>query len=363
MGDAASGGAVRLASAFGIRGYVSRQAGTDDLPDGVTLLTRFIERNLVDAAIEMSLEFTRSQIAHFFVKGIALVNRVYQSGDREMADIDVHVSPCSRAAALDVLRRLGYELLHDVEQGAPETMRSGVALARGTIGSGVDHVAVDLRWGLDPVDRLLPRNDTPVPNSVWRSLDLSGPIPVPSDAQHATLIVHHLVHHDMLHLRGLLDLCLLWERLESDAGGSMEALARELRVLRALRLLAHVLAQRFGLASPGVAACPADIRGRRALRMMEPVAWCTWAARAPEAEFVEVTASRIARRVVLADNLRSVATLVEDAILPPEAYLRWRWPSTRSLAAARLKHFGRVIGKSVGATVNRDSIAARIERS
>ncbi len=363
MGDQQPGGAVRLATGFGIRGYVSRMAGVGEPLDGARLLAGLIEGAMIDAAREMSREFMRSRIAHFFVKGIALAGRVYQSGDREMADIDVHVTPDARSAALDVLTRLGYELLPDREQGAPDTMRSGVGLCRVAAGGGWDHVAVDVRWGLDPVDRLLPRDDTPVPDSVWQSIDQSGSIPVPSDPQHAALIVHHMVHHDMLHVRGLLDLILLWERLESSAGGMMEALAEELGVTRALRLLASVLSHRFELDSPGVSDCPDDLRGRRALKMMEPADWCIWAAKAPGSEFVEVSWRRIARRVVLLDNLRSVATLLEDAIHPPASYLRWRWPRARSLAAARVKHLSRTIGKSASRRTASESIAAPTGRS
>jgi hypothetical protein len=351
---------LELAGEFGIRGYVSRLS---QAPDGARLLAGLTERAILEAAEEISGALSREGVAHFFVKGIALVERVYRVGEREMADIDLQVSPSARANATHVLMRLGYQPIPEPEQGSPAEMRSGVALQRSKSGSPLDYVAVDLRWGIDPLDRLLPRPEVPVPERVWRSLDGSGALPVPDDAMHAVLIVHHLVHHDMLHLRGLLDLALLWSRLVSASREAMTALAAELGVLRALRLMDEILSDHFGLDALGVGRCRRDSRYRRALHMLEPVNWCVWAARAPETEFVETTMRRIYRRLIVMDDLRSIPRLVEDALIPPEVYLRWRWPEIRSLALLRLKHVTRVVRKSVKPASTADAVAVPARRS
>ncbi len=349
LGDREPGAAQRLAQRFGIGGYVYRH--TTDQPErarAAQLLAGLIERNLLDAAREMSHELEQRGIPHFFAKGVALADRVYRPGDREMADIDVHVTPAARIEALETLRRLGYEQLTYPAQGAPDSMRASVSLQRVAETSQIDHVAVDLRWGTDPVDRLLPRCGKVVPDVIWRSLDRSGQLPVPADAHHVALVVHHLVHHDMLHVRGLLDVLLLWQRVTEGAGVEIERVADELRVRRALRILSRLLEVHFAVDPRGVSRCPDDARARRALAMLEPVTWCTWAAEAPASEFVEASSRRVARRLLLSDDLRAAVPLLEDALFPPVEYLRWRWPQSRSLAAARVRHLLRVARKALG---------------
>ncbi len=348
LGSREPGAVNRLAAGFGILGFLSRNAdgAVDDALEGARLLVGLIESTLFEAAVQISRALSAETVPHFFVKGIALSGRVYRSGDREMADIDLHVRPGMWSRAVDMLRGLGYTLLPPEEQDGPAALRAGVALHRGSADSEVSNVSVDLRWGLDPVNRLLPRPDLPIPEVVWQELDRTGPIPVPSDHHHAALIVHHLVHHDMLHVRGLLDLALLWSRLLPDCGRKFEDLARELQVLRASRILGQVLVKHFDLSPCGLEAPPDDVRSRMAMALLQPVRWCSWAARAGESEFVEITWLRVWRRLLFVDRVRSVPGLVGDALFPPSKYLRWRWPQSRSAAGAWGRHLSRVIGKT-----------------
>jgi hypothetical protein len=348
LGSRDPGAGNRLAAGFGILGFLARNTGDgrDEALEGARLLAGIIESTLFEAAVQISRALSVGTVPHFFVKGIALSGRAYRSGDREMADIDLHVMPSLWSRAVNILSDLGYTLLPPEEQDGPAALRAGVALQRGSAGSEITDIAVDLRWGLDPVNRLLPRPDLPVPQTVWRDLDRTGPIPVPSDHHHAALIVHHLVHHDMLHVRGLLDLALLWSRLLPEGGRKFEDLARELGVLRASRMLGKVLVKHFDLSPCGLEAPPDDVRSRRALALLEPVRWCCWAARASESEFVEITWLRVRRRLLFLDSLRSVPALVQDAVLPPREYLRWRWPYSRSAATALGRHLSRVIAKT-----------------
>jgi len=348
LGDAEPGSALRLAARFGLRGYMSRHVEQlDEEAAAARRLAGMIERNLLDAAAEMSAEFASLGIPHFFVKGIALAGRVYRLGDREMADIDVHVPPAALQEAIGVLRRLGYEPLSERAQGAPASLKACVSLQRGRSGSTLHDVAVDLRGGIDPVDRLLPRPDSTIPGIVWRCLDESGSFPVPADGHHAALIVHHLVHHDMLHLRGLLDVALVWQGIPPNAGAEIERLAAEIGVLRALRVMARLLADHFGLEPRGVSACPNDWRTRRALALLQPVTWFTWAVGASASEFVEASPRRLLRRILLMDDLGAVPRLLEDAAFPPREYLQWRWSRARSNSSAWLRHVIRVVRKSL----------------
>lgn len=347
-GDEGDGAAIRLARRLGIGGFFrNRIAGSSrESLDSAERTLRALRESLVkEAAEELSHTLTARDVPHFFFKGVAVADRFYASGEREMDDIDVHVRPSARDAVRETLVELGYEIPPDEQQEGPASLRSGIVAYRRVGASNIEHVSVDVAWGLDPVDRLLPRPDRAVPEEVWNRLDLTGSLPVPNDAHHVVLIVHHLVHHDMLHLRGLVDLALIWPGIPGALVDEMDLLAKRLGVLRALRLVAAVLQSELGVIVAASSPPPDDWRSRRLRRMLNPDAWCTWASNAAANEFVEINASRIRRRMLLLDDLRAAPGLAMDAILPPREYLRWRWPEARSIPHALAHHLMRVAGK------------------
>jgi hypothetical protein len=336
-------GAERLARRFGVAGFVRRHRGarTSAHPDPSRVLVDMFAQVLLEAARDISERLDANRVPHCFVKGVALVGRVYRPGDREMVDIDLHVHPDARQRALEVLELLGYAPLPSAEQDGPSALRAGVALESASGRAEVEHVALDVRWGVDPVDRLLPRPDLTLPDVIWQSIDRSGPLPVPADPHHAALIVHHLVHHDLLHARGLLDLALLWRRLPEEASGPLLELAGCLGVTRATRLIGEMLSQHFALSQLALGPVPQDWRARRARRLLQPVPWLTWAGAASDAEHAMITRSRVARRVLLLDDGWAGFRALRDAVVPPRPYLRWRWPQSSGMGAL-LKHLNRV---------------------
>jgi len=347
LGDQEPGAALRLARRFGIGGYVARHTGVASAGSaaGERLLRGIAEDILVEAGVELSAAFARREIPHFFLKGVALCGRVYERGDRAMSDIDVQVAPSARERAVHAVLDLGYRVLSEREQDGPAALRPGLVAERGVGSSRIEHVAVDLGWGVEPVERLLRRPDHPVPHMLWDHVDTSGRIPVPSDAHHIPLVVHHLVHHDMLHVRGLLDIALLWRRLGADAGPSVEEPARQLGVLRVTRLLCGLLVRELGLQALSMGPAPRGWRARQARKLLTLRAWGTWAGSASSTEQAAITPRRVFRRMLLVDCVRAAPLLLADAIAPPREYLSWRWPEAGSWAAAEARHLARVMGK------------------
>ena len=219
-GAMADGAGLELAKHFGIGRFVkfrTEERRNKGAPDGERVLLGLAHGILMEAAEELSDALTSRGVAHFFVKGIALANRLYEPGEREMADIDLHIAPDAKGPVVDTLVSLGYEIPPEAEQSGPDALRSDMFAGRYTGSSQLEHIGLDVAWGLDPVNRLLPRPDCAVPQEVWDNLDLSGRTPVPKDSHHVVLLVHHLVHHDMLHFRGLVDLALLWPMVPKEA--------------------------------------------------------------------------------------------------------------------------------------------------
>ena len=347
-GDSRDGAALGLARRLGIGGFVRSRTtarATDGSIDGESALLRLAQNCGKEAAEELSTAFAMRGIRHFFFKGAAVADTIYRSGEREMADIDVHVAPSAAEAVKETLVELGYDIPPEEQQEGPAALRAGLVAERRAGVSPIEHIGVDVAWGVYPVDRLLPRPDRPVPDAVWDRLDLTGSLPVPCDAHHVALLVHHMVHHDMLHVRGLVDLALLWPRISERSYHEIEVVAARLGVLRASRLLATVLQSDWGVAIAGSGYVPNDRRWRAALRMLDPVTWCVWASDADDSEFAAINVRRIRRRLLLLDNLRAAPGLLADAVFPPREYLRWRWPDTRSIVAARMRHLMRVAGK------------------
>jgi hypothetical protein len=320
LGRAEPDAMLRLADDFGIGGYVRRQQRGDPATvesGAAELMRRLQDRLLLDAAAEVSQGLGALTIPHFFAKGVALLHRVYRLGDRELADIDLYVHRSAARLAVQTLEELGFRAIPLALQSGPAALRPGVVLAREGY-SEAQGVTLDVHWGIEPVDRLLPRANT---------------------GHHAALVVYHLVHHDLLHVRGLLDLALLWRDLEPEDLSALSELARALGVERALRALALVLARDLGLPRPESIGPPAsDWRGRRLTRLLVLHRWLAWAGAAGEREPGEITPRRVGRRLLLLDAAWRAALVLGDVLAPPRAHLRWRWPDAESDVAAWGRH-------------------------
>lgn len=344
-------GARRLAAQFGIHGYIMRHVdgqGGEPAPERVA--ARLYETMFREAAQEISRRLTRRSVRHFFFKGVALLGRVYESGDREFADIDLVVHPQQLSTAVAALYTLGYVAYREPDQPGPATLRPGMTMYLPGRGSDFERVLLDVHWGLEPVTHLLPRIDLPVPQAVWNNVEVERGLPVPLDEHHLALIVHHLAHHDMLHVRGLLDAALLWEALPKRAGGELNEIATKIGVQRPLHAVARVLVDDLTLYPlRGVRIGADGLRGHALERLLSLQRWLVWASRAGEREHVMITPRRVWRRLLLADDLNSTALgLLGDAVKPPGEYLRWRWPDASSEFSAWMHHLGRVAGKLIG---------------
>ena len=168
-------------------------------------------------AEELSEAFRSRELPHFFAKCIALAGRVYQPGDRFYGDIDLYIPWDTRDAAIASLAQLGYRPLPEEDQAGPPELRSALALEY-VSGADIDRIGVDLHWMLDPVERLLPRQDRPVPPFVWEGVRAEGRFNVPAPEHHAAMLTHHLVHTDLLHVRSLLDLAFVFQEFDYDGG-------------------------------------------------------------------------------------------------------------------------------------------------
>jgi hypothetical protein len=337
---------LALGRRFGLGGYVARHRGLLDACRDEHLARRFHETILLEAAAEASLALQAAGIPHLYSRGAVLVGTVYDPGDREIADLDLFVPPHVQAETRAALGELGYAELPLRQQDGPEVLRSTTSLQRAGA-EGSQEVHIDLHWGLDPVNRLLPRADTALPESVWTHVTRHDTLPAPAPAHHAALLVHHLVHHDMLHVRNLLDLALLRESHWTGGGSAFEETARHLGVLRAARTLHGLLVECFGFEPiEGVGQAPGGWRGRRLRAEMALGRWFAWAAAAADDEHMRITPRRVARRLLLLDRSTDARRLFADVVAPPRAHLRWRWPEAGSDAAAWRRHVAQVLGKA-----------------
>ncbi len=351
LGMGGSDATFELARRLGISGILGRlETRRLSPPEDAEreLLLRLCERLYLDAAQEISESLAKLMVPHFFARGIALLGRVYQPGERLLSDIDLYVHPTAAKLTEGALNDLGFHELPSDEQSGPSALRPGVAMARGNAGVEVDAIALDVHWGIEPLSHLLPRVDTPIPEEIWRDVSDDGSLPVPSIGRHSALILHHLVHHDMLHVRGLVDLALLWGDIPRAQVQSLVETARTLGVSRALRALNAMMARDLGLGRlAGVGPPPSDWRGKRLQHALVLHRWLAWAASGPEGERVEVTPRRIARRFLLLDTTAHLPALIRDIVLPPRAHLRWRWPDAQSDLGAWVCHTRSVAKKAV----------------
>jgi hypothetical protein len=292
---------------------------------------------LEEQALRVAASLSAAGVQHFFAKGVALLGRPYRPGDRLLADMDVYVRPDDRERATRVLESLLYRRLPEWDQAGPASMRSTLALERESAHT-IERCTVDLHWALDPVERILPRRDRPVPERVWRSLQTGGPLTRPHPEHHAAILVHHLVHTDLLHVRGLLDLAFVFQEMRADAGGEYLATCALLRVGRCAAELAHLVARDLGVVRPG-----AMTEGAAPKLTLE--GWLTLVAQSRPDDDGAMTVARLHRRLRLVDR-GGLPTLGADLLFPPAAFLRWRWPG-RNLLDATLRHYRQLARKAL----------------
>ncbi len=334
---------LALAGRFGLHRFFERQAtGDTDLADNLRLEHA---AQLRKEARDLSAALSDSGVAHFFFRGIALLGRFYRLDDRQLDDVDLMVPVEKRNTALAVLHARGYAELSQPGVWGPASERPGATMYRVDPATGERDTRtplVDIHWGLEPVSPLLPAEGISLPSAVWAAVEMQQRLPVPPDEFHAALVLHHLVRHDLLHIRGLLDLALLWEALPRHAGAKLADLAQRLGVGRVLGVIGRVFVDDVRLFPlRGVHIGARDWRGRAALRRMRIVDWLVWAARHVEdsRHHVTVTRSLAWRRYLLADAPRA-GRLLRELLRPPREYLRWRWPDAGSDQQAWRMHLG-----------------------
>jgi len=338
-GREGSVGPFELSADFGFAGWLCREAGVGDRDAEwhADRMRRALEQTLLrEHARAISRTLTAAHCPHLFCKGVALLGKHYRPGERSMADIDVLIAPAAREAALQALGRIDFLAYPDREQAGPPTMRAGLALVA-PAPPPLEAANLDLHWGLEPVEWLLPRS-RPVPEALWAEAVWDGDLPVPSLVPHVALLLHHLVHHDFLHVRGLLDLSLLWRELATSDGPALERWAAELGVRRPLRVVADVLAVDLGLQRLAGVALPRDARSRALRSRLGLVSWLVTAASAPMKDHAMITPARIARRALAVDRAAGLWRLARDVVAPPSAHLTWRWPDAGGPLRAWWQH-------------------------
>lgn len=176
------------------------------------------------------------------MKGIALIDDIYGAGTRKLGDIDILVSPDEAAKSIEILRGLGFE------QAGTFIPEKGSADLCKTIGG--HSIPVDLSWKFlhrskfsekYRVDELMHRcvrkriADTDV--YTLNPVDF-----IVHTAAHAAL------HHDLAFMPGLVDIYLLYCRLNAEEIDALDRRALELGLLRPVSAILGMLYETFGLA-------------------------------------------------------------------------------------------------------------------
>jgi hypothetical protein len=337
---------LELAGRFGIRRFIGRHLAGGDRADALVEPpsedSRWLERaaRLRKEARAVSRALAEAGVRHCFFKGVTLFGRFYRLDERQLADIDLIVALDHYSEALATIQGMGYADLRTSGVWVPATRRPGVTLFRTDVApAGEDEILIDLHWGLESLATVLPDEELILPPTVWAGVEQERGLPTFNDEHHAAVVLHHLVRHDMLHVRGLLDFILLWQAIPKDGGQMLTDLARSLGVERALRVVGRVMVDEL-LLYPlrGVPLQAQDWRGRTALRQLRLKPWLAWAARhgTARAPHMTVTRSLLWRRFLLADRPR-IGRLIRDLLAPPREYLEWRWPAGEGSAWGR--HF------------------------
>ena len=352
------GNSIRLAQADGLNagvGNVFERLGLlgaarrfGELPDEAEFEARVRLQSLsqvlmLECAEEISTSFREEGVRHFFTKGIALLGRPYNTGDRSVSDIDLFVRHREIDAAVDVLEQLGYSIALDHEQSGPHGMRTTLAFVK-SAGSDLEAVNVDLHWALDPVDRVLPHFGDPLPAGFWKNIVGDG-IPRPAPMDHVAILFHHLVHTDLMHFRSLIDAALLLDGATDDAIGALWETCGELGIQRFARGALDMLEVDLGVRLPdklpkfdGLWPAPVPV--------LEDWIRLIWDS--PDADFEAITRRRLWRRTLTADSTLAPLSLLKDVVLPPRDFLRWRWPEARSPWEAWKNHAGQLARKVRG---------------
>ena len=338
---------LELAGRFGVRGFIARHLEGGDAPEALEeppKASEWLERGalLRKEARAVSRGLAEAGVRHCFFKGVALLGRFYRLDERQLADIDVIVDIDHYNEALAAIHGLGYNELRSSGAWVPAARRPGVTLHRDDLDEqeGEAKVLIDLHWGLESLATVLPDEELILPPTVWAGVGQERGLPTLNDEHHAAIVLHHLVRHDMLHIRGLLDFILLWQAIPNQGGQFLTDLARLLGVERALRVVGRVMVDEL-LLYPlrGVPLGPGDWRGRVALRQLRLKPWLAWAARQgmQRAPHMTVTRSLLWRRFLLADAPRT-GRLLRELVAPPREYLAWRWPDAPSEGRAWGRH-------------------------
>jgi hypothetical protein len=332
--------ALELAGRFGIRKWVERSRTGDDELEPSEWLNQ--GARLRREARRLSRALADANVRHCFVKGIALLGRFYKIDERQLADIDLLIDPADRTTALTVLHGRGYADWGDPTVWVPATRRPGLTMHRTdrTPGEAEAEILLDLHWGLESLATLLPDEEIMLPPTAWERVAYEQGIAMLPDELHAAVVLHHLVRHDLLHIRGLLDFALLWEGLPRDSGRGLTDLARALGVERALGVVGRVMVDDLLLYPlKGVRLGPREWRGKVALKRLRLREWLAWAAAhvTDGSWHVRVTRSLALRRFLLADAAHG-GRLLRELVAPPREYLRWRWPDAGSDGAAWRRH-------------------------
>ena len=336
---------LQLARELGIDGYIAAHVeGIVEIP-GLRLYRRLRTMTLLEAAAEVHETLARARVPHFFYKGIALFGTAYEPGDRDVEDIDLHVHLDARRRAQSELRKLGYREAADREQPGPQALRAALMLVRGDSDNEVESISLDLHWAIEPLDRLLPRSDQPMPDTVWESLNETSSLPSPSPEHHLALLAHHLVHHDLLHVKGILDFALVWRAISGSHGAEWLNFARTIGALRATQALSGFVQRELQLPARPNGANDRSLGSGR-LAGFDLPSLLAMAANASEAQHVMITPARIRRRLGFIDRPTGLWNLMADAVVPPRAYLHWRWPESKSALHGWYRHVRRVVSKA-----------------
>ena len=338
-----------LAFRIGLAGLLARHIEDPALAvdPGYLVAHRLHDTLLIENAHTVHEALGRAGIPHVFAKGIALLGDrgPYRPGDRVISDVDLYVPLPTRKAAVAALRRGGYLPLPAEEQPGPPELRSALTLAR-IEGTELERVTIDCHWGLDPVERLLPRRDRGLPAPMWDRIDRSADLPRPAPEDHATILTHHLVHTDLLHVRSLFDLAFVLDGMDPDAVATYHDTCRDLRIGMFAHAVSVIIERDIGIGGGTPAGQPPE-HWTEFLRSLTLERWLTLIATIAPHEEGEITTRRIRRRLQLIDQ-GGAGSLARDVFLPPVSFLRWRWPD-RSLGQARLAHLRQLARKLLSA--------------
>ncbi|MDH5643751.1 MAG: nucleotidyltransferase family protein [Gemmatimonadota bacterium] len=344
--DALGDDPMVLADRLGVGGYMRRLIAGET--DGAERKFRSLKNTIIkDGASRISEILTEGGIRHFFFKGAALVGEVYETGDRDLEDVDLHVHPDDRVSALELLTAKGCRPDPESEQAGPPELRATLSLSMPLGQSELERVWVDVHWAVEPLSHLLPRSDLELPSVVWAEVARSGGLPAPSRSHHAVLLMQHLAHHDFLHLRGVVDVALLWQDLLSDHA-SAAGLARQIGFEKPAVSISAWLNRILGLEGPEM--WRREWRRLRVKKFSHGLSFsdlCVQRAARSEDDFQRINRDRIKTRLKLLGP-GALPGLLQDVVFPPQSFIRWRWPKSSVLIPGRVLHFRQVLAKILG---------------